>query len=55
MTQNIEKTHKIKQLCLQAPFNLAEWIDKQAKLERRSVSSQIVYLLEKAMEDAKSK
>ena len=37
-----------KQICMVAPFDLVQWLEKQATAQRRSVSGQIVYLLTKA-------
>ncbi len=45
MTKPNNKDEKPKQICLLAPFDLAEWIENQSKEDHRSVSGQIVYYL----------
>lgn len=46
-----------KQLTVISPEDLAEWVEAEAKYERRSVSSHIVILLErqKAVQEAAEK
>jgi hypothetical protein len=42
----MDKPNKTKQITIIAPFDLAEWLEKQAAKNRRSVSAEGVVILE---------
>lgn len=44
-----------KMISIRTPKNLADWIEKEAADQHRSVSGQIIFLLDKAREEDSKK